>query len=344
MRPARARKGRTLELLIVGLAVLAAALTFTLESFNVIEVPGWLFVTLCVLAGAAAGSVPLLGLLKKRREEKRAWIQEVNSYLALGPGKSGQLPKVSAVSPYRLGVSRSAYAPDNESRNDPYVQRRETDEKLRATLSGGESPFVLVVGASKPGKSRTAYEAVLNTLPESPLIVPVNAEAIDKVLSIDPPLDLHPTPAVLWLDDLDEARLGALTPALLDRLGSDVIVVSSMTSQRRDRIASNDSDIGRAARLALAQAKEVHLNLELTGEERTEAETLYPREHFGHSIGESLVAADQLTARFNAGVADNPAGRALVQASIDCGGLDWGVRFVTPNCENSTPSTCHRFA
>src|SRR3712207_8933297 len=43
-----------------------------------------------------------------------------------------------------------------------------------------------------------------------------------SLFSLDPPLNLHPTPAVLWLDDLDEARLGALTPGLLDQLSSEV--------------------------------------------------------------------------------------------------------------------------
>jgi hypothetical protein len=162
------------------------------------------------------------------------------------------------------------------------------------------------------------YEAVLHALPESPLVVPVNEEAIGELFSLDPPLKLHSTPAVLWLDDLDEAHLGALTPSLLDRLGSEVVVVvASMTSQRRDRIARSDSDIGRAARRTLDRATEIYLDFELTDEERVDAQGLYPRERFDHSIGEALVAAGQLTARFDAGRADNPAGYALVWSTID---------------------------
>ena len=208
---------------------------------------------------------------------------------------------MSEVSPYQLGVSRSAYASDDADRDDPYVRRREADDRLREALSSPGTRFIILVGASKSGKSRTMYEAVLQTLPESPLVVPVNEEAIGKLFSLDPPLDLHPKPGVLWLDDLDEARLGALTPALLDRLGSEVVIVASMTSQRRDRITRSDSDIGRAARLALARAKKIYLDFELTDEERREAKALYPEERFDHSIGEPLVAADQLTARFDAG-------------------------------------------
>jgi hypothetical protein len=288
MRPARARKGLAFEWWIVVLAIVAA----------------------------------IVGLLKKRSEENRAWIQEVTSYLALGAGRPGRLPTVSEVSPYQMGVSRSAYASDDTDRNDPYVRRREVDGRLRETLSKSESRFIILIGDSKSGKSRTMYEAVLQALPESPLVVPVDEEAIGKLFSLDPPLDMQPTPGVLWLDDLDEARLGALTPAFLDRLESDVVIVASMTSQRRDRIMASDSDIGRVARQALDSAEKIHLDFELTDEEREEAEALYPEERFDYSIGEPLVAADRLAARFDGGrdTRDDdsrPAGYALVRAAID---------------------------
>ena len=66
----------------------------------------------------------------------------------------------------------------------------------------------------------------------------------------------------------------------------------------------------------------IHLNNKLSDEERTEAEALYPKERFEHSIGEPLVAADQLSARFDAGrdARDddkNVVGYALVLVAID---------------------------
>lgn len=90
-----------------------------------------------------------------------------------------------------------------------------------------------------------------------------------------------------------------------------------MTSERRDRIARSDSDIGRTARIALDRAKEIPLSAELTDEERGEALARYPRERFDHSIGEPLVAADLLTAKFNAGRTSNSVGHALVRVAID---------------------------
>src|SRR5215207_66585 len=322
MRPAGAREGWALEWWIAGLAAAGAALTAALQILTKVKGPTWLFVTLYTLAGAVAIIAAVVGLLKKRTEVNQAWKREVRSYLELGQGRSGRLPTVSEVSPYQLGVSRSAYASEDDRRNDPYVQRRVADEMLRAALSEREPRFIILVGDSKSGKSRTMYEAILHTLADSPLIVPVSEEALGKLFSLDPPLDLHPAPAVLWLDDLDEARLGALTPAVLDRLGSEVVIVASMTSERRDRIMRSDSDIGRVARLALDSAEKVHLEFELTDEERMEAKALYPEERFDHSIGEPLVAADQLTARFDAGRDacddDNkPVGYALVRVAID---------------------------
>lgn len=100
-----------------------AVLTAALQILSKVEAPTWLFVALYILAGGVAITAALVGLLKKRTEENRAWNQVVTSYLAIGPVSSGRLPTVSEVSPYQLGVSRSAYAPDDTHRNDPYVQR-----------------------------------------------------------------------------------------------------------------------------------------------------------------------------------------------------------------------------
>jgi hypothetical protein len=79
--------------------------------------------------------------------------------------------------------------------------------------------FILVVGDSKAGKSRTAYEAATRLqcterLHDLRVLVPKSADLLD------PSLDLSPEPALLWLDDLTESALVALTPALLDRLTS----------------------------------------------------------------------------------------------------------------------------
>jgi hypothetical protein len=89
-------------------------------------------------------------------QEDVKWAQQVRELLILPPGHDGQLPRLSTLSPYRLGASPSRYGDDEHRGSDPYVCR-EVDEKLDEALA--EKPFVLVVGDSKAGKSRTAYEA-----------------------------------------------------------------------------------------------------------------------------------------------------------------------------------------
>jgi hypothetical protein len=70
--------------------------------------------------------------------------------------KDGQLPRLSTLSSYRLGVSPSRYGSEDQRGTDPYV-RRNADDELDHALRN--KPFVLVVGDSKAGKSRTAAEA-----------------------------------------------------------------------------------------------------------------------------------------------------------------------------------------
>ena len=207
MRPIGVRKGWAIERWMAILAAVELVLTAAVQISRQVEAPVWLFITLYALAALFGVSAVMVGLRKKHDEENRAWNQEVTGHLALGLGRSGQLPRVSEISPYRLGTSRSTYAPDDAHRNDPYVHR-EVDARLREAISNREPPFVIIVGDSKAGKSRTAFEAVLAVLPAAALIVPTNTEVLGKLFFLDPPLDLRPAPAVLWLDDLDEASLG----------------------------------------------------------------------------------------------------------------------------------------
>src|SRR5262249_3612109 len=70
----------------------------------------------------------------------------------------GDLPQLEDMDPYRLGATRSNYGgSDSYGARDPYVPRC-VDDDLRAALEPG--PLVLLVGPSKAGKTRTAFEAL----------------------------------------------------------------------------------------------------------------------------------------------------------------------------------------
>jgi hypothetical protein len=111
-----------------------------------------------------------------------------------------RLPRVADVDPYGpIGVSLSRYGMVHR---DPYVARAWVDEQLDAALA--ECRFVLVVGKSKSGKTRTAFEAIRRNSSEAALIIPkAQAGSLSRLLDLDPPVPVDDNPVVVWLDDLD---------------------------------------------------------------------------------------------------------------------------------------------
>src|ERR1700683_702537 len=88
--------------------------------------------------------------------------------LMTGTGANGLPPAVPAVDLYRdLGVSPSI--PVKAGAPDHYVEREE-DGAIRQALT--RSRFVIVKGAPKAGKSRSAFEAVRAIYPGALLVAP----------------------------------------------------------------------------------------------------------------------------------------------------------------------------
>jgi tetratricopeptide (TPR) repeat protein len=319
--------GWSYEVLLALLAALVTLVALALPFLAVFTPPIWVRFVLFVPAGALILAVPVVRLRSTQLEKERSWARQVRGLLKQPPGTDGQLPRLSALSPYRLGVSPSRYGGEEQLGDDPYVSRVKDDE-LDQVLC--RKRFVLVVGDSKAGKSRTAYEATARLQRDGRshdprVLVPKSTDLIGQLLELDPPLDLSPNPALLWLDDLTESALGALTLDLLDRLTARMIVLGTLTAQRRDRVMNSDSDIGRTAQQALRRATVVRLEAGLTDQERAEAEQKYPKERFEASIGEQLVAVDQLTSRYDdARQGANSHGWAVVQAAIDWMRMDVG--------------------
>jgi len=170
---------------------------------------------------------------KRRREEQEALL------VYRGP--------VRLAWPVDLGVSPSRIVEEAERKAAKrlYVERR-CDAELRRRLREQE-PFVLLVGDSKAGKSRTAFEALQAEevgLRDHVLIAPtrfrIKPDALNRIFQLITAPDLGTEPAILWLDDLDRyLDAGALTPSLLSawRQGRPpVMVVATMRRGDYDRI------------------------------------------------------------------------------------------------------------
>ena len=84
----------------------------------------------------------------------------------------------------------------------PYIPR-DIDREILTAL---EKPhgFVLIIGRSADGKTRTAYEMLLRHAPDLPLLVPRadGAQRLEEVIEAFGSWPNRPIAGVLWLDDL----------------------------------------------------------------------------------------------------------------------------------------------
>jgi tetratricopeptide (TPR) repeat protein len=251
-----------------------------------------------------------------RGDERRDDPQRL---LELRLAADGGPPRVADVDCYSIGVSRSKYAGGEQ----PYAARR-IDADLRAAVR--EKPFVVLVGLSKTGKSRTLFEALRAELPRARLIVPRGDPAAPTKLLRHRSLLRDPAGAdervVIWLDDIDRY----LAPSGLDLLTLDeyadldpsVLIVGTIRSKRRDDVLAAPGEVGRSAQLVLGRAHTITLPRRLTPDEREAATVLYRDEDFTQrGIGEQLVAAPLLEQRYQDAYESNPAGWAVIQAAID---------------------------
>jgi hypothetical protein len=149
-------------------------------------------------AGSALGAVTAVvaGIyqMRLRSREKAASVKVIR-------GLVGSAPLVRDVSdPIDLGVHPAALAPRDASegttRLPPYV-RRDIDTELRRTVT--EPGFVLVVGDTTAGKTRSAFEAMHAILPDHVLIAPGQREGIATAVEAA----VATRQSVLWLDDLE---------------------------------------------------------------------------------------------------------------------------------------------
>jgi cellulose synthase operon protein C len=81
------------------------------------------------------------------------------------------LPRVSDLSAFDVGATRPAgeaagWTPREAEEYVPRPEDRDIEDAIRSR------PFVVVVGPSKAGKSRTAFEAVRRAFPLRHLIAP----------------------------------------------------------------------------------------------------------------------------------------------------------------------------
>ena len=252
---------------------------------------------------------------------------------------SGKLPKVRQwTNPLDWGVHTAAASSHHSDPDQlpPYVPR-DIDAELRRLLA--KSGFVLLVGDSTAGKTRSAYEAVSATLPGHTLIIPTRT-GISAALK---EAGEH-RKCVLWLNDintwLSDPALNreALTGLLADPAQRNHrVVVATLRATEENRLRTQTDDaaasstrrdaqelLSRAHRIELQRTNseaEIKAARALTGDERS-AGALAHTDRYG--IAEFLANGPQLVAEWEGAWSANtdpnapshPRGAALVAAVV----------------------------
>ncbi|MFD1115671.1 tetratricopeptide repeat protein [Sphaerisporangium aureirubrum] len=291
--------------------------------------------------GAAVVGVAVAGVLSGFVQEryKRLSVRRDENALKVQDGclvlANGRLPKVAQIDdPVRLGVHPALVLASVTGTQPPAYVPRDVDEAVRERLA--EGGFVLLVGDSTAGKSRTAFEAMRTTVPEHLLIAPHDRTALPAAIEHAARADR----CVLWLSDL-EHYLGTagLTREHIARLTTDSkghrIILATLRSAEQARLTSPPNDGDQSVRSA---AREIHETLEQAAPvrlvrmfspaevDRARLRTWDPRiasavdkaKEFG--IAEYLASGPELQRDLDNAwdIGANPRGAALVVAAIDC--------------------------
>ncbi|KOX21542.1 hypothetical protein ADK67_26505 [Saccharothrix sp. NRRL B-16348] len=251
----------------------------------------------------------------------------------------GRLPAVREIDLLALRVKPAIESSgDTDADLPPYVAR-DVDARLRETvLIGG---MVLLHGRAAAGKSRTALEVLRAVLPDAPLLVPRDGQALRELAESGS----VPERVVVWLDDLERfLRPGGFDLALLQRLcpsgaapATRRTVVATMRDQelaRYDHATGGDRD----GASAMVDRQGVELIEQLRGRRRLHvAQVLSRAEHEGAArqatrdsrVARALVADEGFAEFLAAGVGmvrrwstgDGPlfhVGQALISIAVDC--------------------------
>ena len=126
--------------------------------------------------------------------------------------------RVRDARPRLLGVHNAIQVEEKVPGELPVYVPRDLDDGLRAELAADarRGCFVLLIGGSSVGKTRTLYEAVLAALPDWWLVHPAGP---GEVAALREPADLGPRAARLSLPEVKDRRRGGRAEAEAEESG-----------------------------------------------------------------------------------------------------------------------------
>ena len=224
--------------------------------------------------------------------------------------------------PRRLGVHAAISVPEVPDDVPPkYVPRDADGDKLgvraKVAAAARRSGFVLLVGGSSVGKTRSAYEAVTTLLPDWWLVHPAGPSEVAALASA--PM----AQTVVWLDELqryldgERGLTGGVVRALLNA-PFPAVIIGTLWPDRYAAYTSvpapDGSDPHAREREVLDLAEVIRIAPEFSPAEQDRARaatTRDPRlkialEAAGYGLTQTLAAAPQLVARWEDAKTANP--------------------------------------
>ena len=247
---------------------------------------------------------------------------------SLGRRKPAPVALVHDHDPRSLGVHASISVPGSNSGDLlPTYVPRDVDADLRTALAIGEAQgcFLLLVGGSSVGKTRSAYEAVTAVLPNWWLAYPADLDEIQALAAAPSPR------TVIWLDDMERHLADGLTAAAIRALRRPrlpIVIIGSLWPNRYWTYAvppspDRSSDPYRRQRELLGLAQIINVAASFTPAERCRADAIAETDlririalrSAGYGMTQVLAAAPQLVIRWEN--PSTPYAGAIITAAID---------------------------
>ena len=268
----------------------------------------------------------------------------------LAPGGTGRAPaggvRVSEADPRRLGVHGAISVPGAPDDVLPEYVPRDVDAaehgvRAKVTTAVQRGGFVLLVGGSSVGKTRTAVEAVKVLLPDWWLVHPAGSAEVAALARTPSPR------TVVWLDELqrylysERGLTGAVVRALLGAPHQAVIIATLWPDLYNvftkvpahggtdTHIRERSADPYAREREVLDLANVVRIGPEFSPAEQARARAAAARdprlavalEAAGYGLTQTLAAAPQLVARWQDAQTANLYGWAVLTAALDAARL-----------------------
>ncbi|WP_406066198.1 hypothetical protein OG462_41650 [Streptomyces sp. NBC_01077] len=224
----------------------------------------------------------------------------------------------------------------------PRAHDEQVRDWLRKLVEGGGTQLLVLRGGSCTGKTRTAFEAVREVMPDWRLVYPKTAQAVVELLSGVP----LPAGTVLWLDDLHRLlaesageQAAGLLRELLDQPGPVAAVATIWPDKYKTLVSTpleGQADRYGQARSLLARGSMVVVPEAFTGEaweefvRRSAADAslcaVAASAGEGGSVAQLLAAGPELMEHWQQ--APQIYGKAVISAAIDARRL--GTRAPLP--------------